>query len=231
MKRHSFVCEILIFCVILLIFVLPSAITPFISSDINFSFTYNNFPVLQVVFGIISILLYVFFNEKTVDFWDGKKRFYVIWYRIIFPATYTFCLLFFVSLIFTFAGKIIPENFNFYFVKEIPIEKPENFVQWIFCIINFMFAALFEEMIYRFYLEDAFYGLISKKSSKKFWKYFCMIAASLLFAIGHLYLGILSVLNALAAHYILRRCYKKSGIIYGGIAAHFCYNLLVFILL
>ncbi|MCF0126639.1 MAG: CPBP family intramembrane metalloprotease [Clostridia bacterium] len=54
----------------------------------------------------------------------------------------------------------------------------------------------------------------------------CEIISLILFALGHIYLGLLAVINAAFAYFILRLCYKKTGSLIPGITAHFIYNIL-----
>lgn len=145
--------------------------------------------------------------------------------------TFTFCLLFAVSLISTFVSKIIPAKLIPVFVQQVQVIKPQSGLEYFYSFLNFFFAAVYEEVIFRFYIGDALYDFISKKSSSKFWKIFSQIFALLLFAFGHFYLGLLAVINSAIAHLILRKCYCKSKNIFSCIAAHFIYNILVFILL
>ena len=50
-------------------------------------------------------------------------------------------------------------------------------------------------------------------------------SCALLFAFSHRYMGIPAVINALLCGIVLRICYKKTGSIFCGTAAHGCYNL------
>lgn len=227
MKKHSFPYEIVIFCAIFLIFVVPSLFTVTVQTS-AYRMDFKSFPLVQFLSCFIAVCLYLFFHEKQEGFFKN----YGVFYKIIFPATFTFSVLFAVNLFFTFISKIVPQNLGWLFLTDnIEISRPDSFLSGVFCVMNFLFAAVYEEIIYRYYFSDGLYQIISQKSSKKFWIYFCEGLALVLFSVCHLYLGLLSVLNAAVAHFVLRRCYRKCGCIYTGIIAHFFYNLLVFILL
>ena len=88
-----------------------------------------------------------------------------------------------------------------------------------------------EEVIYRFYLSDKLYQLLSIKFHRKFIRWFCEILALICFAIAHIYLGWLAVLNAALAHIFLRRCYLKSGRLWQPVLAHCIYNIVSIIIL
>lgn len=227
MKKHSFACEIVIFCTIFLFFVLPSLFTVTIRTG-NYLIDFKSFPLVQFAYCLLGIFIFVFFKDSK----EKKNEKYFIFYKVIFPATFTFCVLFGINLAFTFISKILPESIGpFFLTNNVEITKPDSLITYVFCILNFIFASIYEEFIYRFYITDSLYNMISRKSEGKNWIFVCEVFAMLVFAFCHLYLGLLSVINAAIAHIILRNCYKKCGCIYTTILAHFCYNLLVFILL
>ncbi len=215
MKLHSFVAEIAFFLLILLGFVAPQFF--YFNTQINPEhFTVWSFPYVQLILAGLAACLYIFFYEK-------KERRSLL----VFPLIFTVSLLFCVSLFMKFFSTLPP------FAQDSAIEvtRPDSALTWIFCLINFFAAAFFEEIIYRFYLADALYSLISRKYTAKFWLIFSEIFAGLCFAFAHLYLGVFSVINAAFAHVILRSCYKKTGTIWCGVTAHFIYNVISLILL
>lgn len=114
-------------------------------------------------------------------------------------------------------------------IETSSILKPQNFSQWVFCILNFFTAAFFEEIIYRLYLPDGFTKLFEKNS--KLIIILSEIIALVFFALGHLYLGIFSVINAGGAYLLLRALYKKTNSIFYSIIIHFLYNLIIIIIM
>lgn len=115
--------------------------------------------------------------------------------------------------------------------KLITVTKPASFVQWIFCILTFAFAAFNEEVVYRFYLADKLFQLLSVKLKWKLLRLICELFVLLCFAFAHLYLGWISILNAALAHIILRLCYIKNERLWPCVTAHFLYNVISLILL
>lgn len=227
MKKHSFPYEIVIFCLIFLLFIIPSLFTVTIQTE-NYLMDFKSFPLVQLAYCVVGILIFIFFNDTKLNL----KENHGIFYKIIFPATFTFSILFAVSLAFTFLSKILPNELGpILLTNNVEINKPDTLLTSVFCVLNFIFAAFYEELIFRFYFSDSLLQMIRRKSDNEFWIYFSEIFTMLIFAFCHLYLGLLSVLNAALAHFVLRKCYKKCGCIYTCIIAHFCYNLLVFILL
>lgn len=106
--------------------------------------------------------------------------------------------------------------------------KPEG-VEWIFCILNFLFAAANEEILYRFFLPESlvfFSGFAKNENSKKILAFFSEILSAFVFALSHRYLGLFSVLNAFFAHGILRLCFRKTGKLGINVLSHFLYNFL-----
>ena len=111
------------------------------------------------------------------------------------------------------------------------INKPDTFIEWIFCIFTFLFAAFNEEVIYRFYFADKLNQILSIKIQWRGIGVVCEVLCCVLFALAHFYLGWISVANAALAHIILRLCYKKSGMLWPCIISHLLYNIISMILL
>ena len=117
-------------------------------------------------------------------------------------------------------------------IPQINVLLPDSFITWLFCILNFLFSAFFEEVIYRFYLPMSLHSFFSQKSQENKAVFILIeVICSLFFAFSHLYLGFLSVLNAFFAHIVLRSSFFVSRNIYCNTAAHFLYNVISLILL
>ncbi|MBR1638724.1 MAG: CPBP family intramembrane metalloprotease [Treponema sp.] len=221
MKLHSFIAEILFFSLIFLAFVLPPCFR--METQMNPElFTDWNFPFLQLILALAAGCIFFIFRNS---FYKKEKTGINI---VFFPVIYTVCLLFCFSLFIKFFSTLP------YFssaAASISVKTPDSLPAWIFCILNFLFAAFYEEIIYRFYLPDALYALISRRCTKTFVLIICEVFAALTFAAAHLYLGIFSVINAALAHIVLRLCYKKSGKIWPAVCSHFIYNVISLILL
>ncbi|MCR4579691.1 MAG: CPBP family intramembrane metalloprotease [Treponema sp.] len=214
MKIHSFITEILFFSMIFLGFILP----PFFYSSGQTNpeiFSQWTFPWTQMLLALFALFIYYIFYEKK------EKG------LLVFPVIFTVSLLFCISLFMKFFS-LLPA---FKDSSSLDVIQPTSISSWIFCILNFLFAAFYEEIIYRFYLADSLYRLICRKSDVKIWLIVSEIFAGLAFAFAHLYLGVFSLINAALAHIVLRLCYKKSGTIWCGFAAHFIYNIISLILL
>lgn len=219
MKKHSFIVEITFFLLIFLFFALPPLFYP-LNHDLNLSFSWN-FPWRNLILCLFSVFIYSLYNDDTFSFIK------------FLPFIFTLGLLFFSSLIF--------KAIDVLFIKadrKIQFELPQNFKEWLFCLLGFLFSAFYEEVLYRFYLPESLLKFVELKVSVKKSADFtsrisilCEIMIALLFAFAHLYLGWLSVINALAAHIILRITYKKSKGIWAGFMAHFIYNIISLILL
>ena len=118
------------------------------------------------------------------------------------------------------------------------IIKPQTGIEWLFIILNFLFASFYEEVIYRAYFPAAIISLLGKikkvQENEKLRLTTIIIAeiiALLAFSFAHLYLGVLSVINAAIAHIILRLFYRKQEDIVACWSAHFIYNIISLILL
>ena len=117
----------------------------------------------------------------------------------------------------------------------LPTKKflPQTASEGIFCFLTFVFGAVYEEIIYRYYFTDALKRLLGYTKMPDGWvMFFISEGLGLLsFAFAHLYMGLLSVINAAIAHVVLRILYKKTGLIWNGVLIHFVFNIISLILL
>lgn len=217
-KNTSPAIEFATFLIIFCFFLLPPFFSPAIS-EMTSPFVQWNFPLQQLMCALLAIFLWIYYKEE--------KRPAII----KFPLIFTFSLLFFVELIFKFISvsqstSTITET-NFY----DSVVLPSDFIQWSFCVINFLFSAFFEEVLYRFYLPGRLKYFASFLPNKKIFLIICEVISCLIFAFSHSYMGFLSVLNAFFAHIILRICYLTCNNIFCGTAAHFLYNIISLLLM
>ena len=237
MKKHTLLSDIAVFLLIIFLFIVP----PFFSSvplDGSMLFADWSFPWRPLVLAVLSLAILFFYydfnsGKNTEDKVAGQGIF-AVWSKLkIFPVIFTFGMLFSGSLFIQFFGLafgLVSEGVSF--------NHPQGALQWLFCLLNFVCAAFYEEVLYRFYFTDELKLLLDRLPSSGFkekWGkalgWLCELLGLLCFAFAHLYLGWLSVFNAAYAHIFLRLCYKKTGKIWPGFAAHFIYNAFSLILL
>ena len=211
MKHKSIIYEILIFTLIFVFLIIPPFFTPRVNWDSMF-FSWN-FPWRQTGLCVFAVVLFVL-NRNL----NTKKGFF-------FPSMIALSLLFLCAIIIKLVTKSV--------YVEYKTTLPSSSVQWIFCVLTFLFSAVYEEIIYRFYFSDALKRLFdySPAAGKKWVFWLCEIAGLLVFAFAHFYLGIAAVVNAAFAHVILRLLYKKTNFIWNCVIIHFIYNIISLILL
>ncbi len=220
MKSHSFIYNFGIFLV-LLILIIPPLFT--INTNVSF-FSEWNFPVQQLILFLIALLIYIFFI--------GVKKFSRI--QILYNIFYS---VFFLCVIFSFS--LFVKFISTFFINDVDynVVHPQNFVEVIFCILNFFFSAFYEETIYRIafpkFLQLYLMMIVSKICKNEIScrksmiiNYSCEVLAILVFAFSHFYLGIFSVINAAFAQVVLRLCYKKTNSVLAGTTTHFVYNFI-----
>lgn len=217
MKKHTLLSDLAVFLLILFLFIVP----PFFSNFTGFSspdFSVWSFPWYQLLLALFSSALLFFYYERI-----KKNNGYQL---LLFPVLFTFGILFSISLFCRFLAEIT-KSYDSKFI----VTKPASFLQWFFCLLNFLCAAFYEEVLYRFYFIDELKALLERKKQMKWIFWLCEFTGLLCFAIAHLYMGWISVLNAALAHIVLRLCYKKSGKLWPCVTAHFIYNVISLILL
>lgn len=214
MKKHTLLSDLAVFLLIIFLFIVP----PFFAASISAArplFSGWSFPWYQLMLAILGCLLLFFYYEKS----ERPSL-------IIFPVLFTFGMLFAVSLFCRFLSEI-----SGLYDGELSVTKPAGILEWLFCLINFLCAAFYEEVLYRFYFIDEFTGLVTRKKEWRGCRLLCESAGLLCFAFAHLYLGWISVLNAALAHIFLRLCFKRSGKLWPCVLSHFIYNVISLILL
>ena len=217
MKNHTLLSDAAVLLLIIFLFIVP----PFFAIAVSAAkpvFSLIKFPWYQILLAVFGSLILFFYYEQS-----HKKT------LIIFPVLFTFGMLFSISLFCRFLSEVFagPGSSD---ISELVI-RPDGPVQWIFCLINFICAAFYEEVLYRFYLSDALLSVITRKKNFRFAWILCEAAGLLCFAFAHLYMGWISVLNAALAHILLRLCFKKTGKLCPCVASHFIYNVISLILL
>lgn len=218
MKKHHLLIETLIFFLIFSTRILSAFLALYSSKDGSAPanlFVEWNFPWYHLISALFCLLLLFIYYEKTP-----------VCGLIVYPVLITYGMLFATSLFIKAFSLWIGSG-----ETQIAVTKPADFLQWFFCVLTFLFGAFNEEVIYRFYLSDKLYQLLSIKFHRKFIRWICEILALICFAIAHIYLGWLAVLNAALAHIFLRRCYLKSGRLWQPVLAHCIYNIVSIIIL
>lgn len=233
MKKHTLLSDLAVFLLIIFLFIAP----PFFSSvpqDGSKFLADWSFPWRPLFLAILSFGILFFYYDFHESEKKPAKGMFAIWPMLkIFPVVYTFGMIFMGSLFIQFFGIAFGLG-----AKGVSINHPQGALQWLFCILNFLFAAFYEEVLYRFYFTDELKLLFDRLPSSRFkekcskWLgWLCELLGLLCFAFAHLYMGWLSVINAAWAHIFLRLCYKNTGKIWPGFAAHFIYNAFSLILL
>lgn len=216
MKRLYIFFEILIFTLICAFIIIPPFFTPRIT-DISQLFTWT-FPWAQAGFAFFSIVLY-FFTRKI--FCSQKK--------IIYPSMLCLAILICSALILKFISSKTGGS------TALPTNKflTETALDGIFCFLTFLFGAIWEEIIYRYYFTDALKRLLgyTKMPDGNVIFFITEGLGLVVFAFAHLYMGPLSVIHAAIAHVVLRILYKKTGLIWNSVLIHFVFNIISLILL
>ena len=118
--------------------------------------------------------------------------------------------------------------------EDIQRIMPDGFFEKSYVVLCLFVSALYEELLYRQFLPDEAVCIISQSSksgiSPKFLRLATEIVIIAIFALGHRYLGLWAVVNALCAGVILRFFCIRTGSFLSGFIAHYIYNLIVFFL-
>ena len=223
MKLHRFFGEIILFFSILVAFLLP----PIFSQNQNFNSQFEwNFPLNQLLLGVFAFFVFIFEqkNSNNYSFTNNSKKFFTKKNIIITAITFlSLCfIVFFLETIAFFLKSNNPQ------ISGAPLDKK---IKIFFCLLNFIFSAFFEEVIYRLYLPQQLKRFFSNIQNEKIKKYIPELITIILFALAHKYLGIYAMINAFFACIVLRICYIKTQNIITNTIAHFLYNITSLIIL
>ena len=228
MKIHSFVTEILFFSIISLFFVIPPL---FVNTPSVQHIDFTLFSVQNLSHFVIAIFIFVFYKKSVEN--DEKFTTKILKYLIYFVVI--FILLFGISFICNFSAQKLLNSENSFVNSQVFVENPQGFFDFLICIFNLLFAAFFEEVIYRFYIPFGIKNFLFRKvfdenQSKSYTIFeksillFIEIVTMLIFSFSHKYLGIFSVVNAAVAHLVLRFSFIRSKSLIPSTLAHFFYN-------
>lgn len=240
MNFRSMWLERVLFAAILFFFVLPPI---FISAPSESAFVTWNFPFAQITHASFAAAIFLLCkkaasknNCSSVNSTSKMPR----WLRYFLYAFATFAMLCAVAILFEFIAKKLNVT------SSQIVLLPKNTKQFIFCVITYFCAAFYEEVIYRFYLpemaqkiaDDFFSHSKTSKSQiietqnilQKSCRFFFELAAIILFALAHRYLGNFALANSVLAAIILRVCFVKTQNILPCVMAHGFYNLLMLFL-
>lgn len=228
MKIHSFVTEILFFSIISLFFVIPPL---FVNAPSVQHIDFTLFSVQNFSHFVIAVFIFVFYKKSVEN--DEQISTKILIYLIYFVVI--FILLFGISFICNFSAQKLLNSENSFVNSQVFVENPQGFFDFLICIFNLLFAAFFEEVIYRFYIPFGIKNFLFRKvfdenQSKSYTVFeksillFIEIVTMLIFSFSHKYLGIFSVVNAAVAHLVLRFSFIRSKSLIPSTLAHFFYN-------
>lgn len=231
MKKYAFW---IVFFYVLLFLVIAPIVFQFFGERQEAVVAY--YPFLVFFNGVISFLIYFLALKGRIfeNLVEQQKMPFFVYSSCALVCFGSLCL-----------SSVIFETISYFFEIGGGIQKvifPSSFLGWINFFFGVIFAAFFEEVIYRFYLPRAFREILGKrltgkkKASEKMFdnqrlSVFCEGLALLLFGLGHIYLGILGFLNALVCGAALRLCMIKTKSLWIPFGIHAVYNFLSFLIL
>lgn len=217
----------LVFFYVILFFVIPPVFTQFfVERNDEFVAFY---PFSTFLLGAIAFLIYIsaikgkIFDEEILS----ERQPFFLYSSNALVAFGALCL-----------SSVIFELIAFFAGSKAGLHSvvfPAGFLGKVDFVFGVIFAAFFEEVIYRFYLPRALKELLfnvrKNPQNEKINLRLSLIAETaslILFALPHLYLGFFGFLNALVCGIILRVCMIKTKMIWISFAVHGLYNFLSF---
>ena len=166
----------------------------------------------------VALSVYILFKMKF-----GKKDFK----SFSFASTLSIlCILLINAMLWNFIAGFFQSSSDDQLEKIVPEGFWSNFYIWLSLFVS----AFYEEILYRKFLPDETASFDSQQKSLLY-RIIVESLIILIFALGHRYLGVLAVLNAVFAGGVLRFFCVKTGSFLSGFTAHLIYNLIVFFLL
>ena len=182
---------------------------------------FNRFSIFTIVISLIwSIFLFFYTEKKEEKLTRSSLRISLL----------SFIIIFYISCIFQQVSIFFDINFD---NQKIVISSTEKILN----SIQIIFLCIYEEVLYRMYLYLSFKKIFSYISNKFFTKNIIFqkkveelvstFVVAILFALAHLYSGIIHVIFAFLASLVFSIVYKKTK----NIIFHVLYNMLIFLTL
>ena len=214
MKKKLIFIELLI---IFSYFIIP----PMLKSPSSTLSTTLQFSIFMLFYVAIAIIL-------TVQFFLSKPPLHKPIFKLLLASIFTIILLFatassIIVLTSLLGEKSIPQK--------ITISFPTTFFDFLNLLLAIFSAAFYEEAIYRVFLPFALITLLSKDNTiNKHYHIAIEVFSILCFALGHRYLGLAAVINAVICGIILRFCFLYTQNPLYSTISHSIYNVLAVIL-
>ena len=191
----------------------------------TYSQNFNRFSIFTIVISLIwSIFLFFYTEKKEEKLTRSSLRISLL----------SFIIIFYISCIFQQVSIFFNINFD---NQKIVISSTEKILN----SIQIIFLCIYEEVLYRMYLYLSFKKIFSYISNKFFTKNIIFqkkieelvstFVVAILFALAHLYSGIIHVIFAFLASLMFSIVYKKTKNIIFPIISHVLYNMLIFLTL
>ena len=191
----------------------------------TYSQNFNRFSIFTIVISLIwSIFLFFYTEKKEEKLTRSSLRISLL----------SFIIIFYISFIFQQVSIFFNINFD---NQKIVISSTEKILN----SIQIIFLCIYEEVLYRMYLYLSFKKIFSHISNKFFTKKIIFqkkveelvstFVVAILFALAHLYSGIIHVIFAFLASLVFSIVYKKTKNIIFPIISHVLYNMLIFLTL
>ena len=191
----------------------------------TYSQNFNRFSIFTIVISLIwSIFLFFYTEKKEEKLTRSSLRISLL----------SFIIIFYISCIFQQVSIFFNINFD---NQKIVISSTEKILN----SIQIIFLCIYEEVLYRMYLYLSFKKIFSYISNKFFTKNIIFqkkveelvstFVVAILFALAHLYSGIIHVMFAFLASLVFSIVYKKTKNIIFPIISHVLYNMLIFLTL
>ena len=191
----------------------------------TYSQNFNRFSIFTIVISLIwSIFLFFYTEKKEEKLTRSSLRISLL----------SFIIIFYISCIFQQVSIFFNINFD---NQKIVISSTEKILN----SIQIIFLCIYEEVLYRMYLYLSFKKIFSYISNKFFTKNIIFqkkieelvstFVVAILFALAHLYYGIIHVIFAFLASLVFSIVYKKTKNIIFPIISHVLYNMLIFLTL
>ncbi|WP_428768927.1 CPBP family glutamic-type intramembrane protease [Treponema sp. HNW] len=230
---HHIKGQILEYCLIILVFVIPPIFSSPLSDAQTESGRFAPLSLPALVFYTIAAAFFYLRAGRAPDF-RKKNGFFAIKNLFVpaFGMLLCYCALILSALFWNYAAKVSGNT-------ELPsLIFPQTFDKRLLLYASAIVLASYEEMLFRFFLPECGLAIIHDiaPESEKSKSGFVLKAAAetipiVLFALAHRYLGLFAVGNALCAAIILRLALYKKLHIALLCAVHAAYNITIFIAL
>ncbi len=231
MKKKYLYVDIIEFFLIFFVFIMPS-LTITTQETVTFTIYHDAYFIIVRLCALIYFIISLY--DKGIGFVQQWSFTFLSALRTFLESIQIYVYLLIVGILFNIVGNLTGVH-----GPSLYATAPQTFFTWVWFIFSVIVLACFEESLYRQFIPEKLHMLVRTclgerelgKKTKRILTTTIETVTLLLFALGHFYLGFLSVITSFLSACIFRYATIKYKSILRSCIAHSINNLVSFFVL